>query len=436
VKKLYGLVLAAGLGACTPADPSDSKPPLATDAFVTGPAIASLVFQSQADGLPVLTQARIAEVADFLDATRSSGRLAQSAGQRLAQMPAAERASAYLSMVEDRETPVELRQMAYADLRDHAPDEILPRLCLRLKYEKDSWSAIAIAHALLLRGNGAGLDALIAILGANPETATAEANRSYAADLIRILPVQSDWVPGQSFEGDWQRLLTARSSWNNHRLLASDEAPQPEFSPAMQAELWRMIARFNSQPLRPVDDARFVLTRQRGAVVPMLLQAARDPDRYVREHALQTLSWIGNAVGHWSLTHDFDYIAELRPILNDPLSRTRGLEALGAAGLSAAATVLWPWLLQGSMEERSAAADALLRCAGPEQLPVLQDFLQNPSAQLGPEANYSLYSLLFALDSTLPTNYPAASLQALAETEKHRRNRWLSERAARPVSGN
>jgi HEAT repeat protein len=431
VVKYYGwLALALGLTSCGPPDPGASTPAPLTGEFLPGLAIATLVQQSAVDGLPILSESRIAEVADLLDATLSSGRLAHSAKQRLEEISVAERASAFLSMVENRETSVELRQLGYAWLRDQAPAEILPRLCLRLKYEKDGWSAIAIAHALLLRGNGAGLDALVTILEGTPETAAAEQIRAYAAELIGLLPIEDDWLPGQGFESDWQRLLAARLSWNHKRQLADQEEPPAQLSLALRAELWRMIARFQSQPLRPVDDARFVLTRQRGAVVPMLLQAAHDPDRYVREHALQTLAWIGNAVGHWSLAHDFDYLEELLPVLADPLSRTRGLEALGAAGLPTAAASLWPWLKNGNLEERSAAADAMLRCAGQEQAAALQKFLLQPSVILGPEARYSLQVLLADL-AQLPANELANSVAEPAETEKQRRDRWRQQRAWR-----
>jgi hypothetical protein len=192
-----------------------------------------------------------------------------------------------------------------------------------------------------------------------------------------------------------------------------------------------MATRLASQPLRPVDDARFVLTRQRGAVIPLLIDLAHDQDRYVREHALQTLSWMGPPVHAWSSARGFDYVAQASEFLGEASMRARALEALGAGRMPSAMPHLIHWLEQGRREEAAAAADALLRCADASVLPQLQSWLvAGPPRGMPAEGAYSLYTLWFTLEPELESEYPLEVFEGLPEGERKRRERWASERLA------
>ncbi len=403
-------------------------------AFQAGLTVQEIVAQHDADGLPVVDEDKVAEIYDLLDAITVGGSIGNRAQRSLADMEQAIRTSALLGLVEQRLTPVPIQQMAYSWLRDTGSEGMMPRLTLRLKYEKDSWSVVCIAHTLLRLNNGCGLQALINVLSAEQGDQDLEAARTYSASILTELP-----GAGTEFAANWELLLQINDLWGRQRrLTAADDDPK-ECGAELKAEYWRMIGKLISQRLRPVDDARFVLLRQRGFVIPLLVQASRDPDRYVREHALQTLSWIGHPIGHWSVRHDLDFVAEVLPTVTDRLCRTRALDALGAAGLASATEPLWAWVQSGSREAQTAAADALLRCAAEDALgegrsltSELTAFLQSPAGKkVGPEAAFSLYALWMDLQPDLEAEYPIEVWEALPETERQRRQRWAEERATR-----
>ena len=107
--------------------------------------------------------------------------------------------------------------------------------------------------------------------------------------------------------------------------------------------------------------------------------------------------------------------------------RARGLEALGAFGHSAAAELAVSWLLDSNIETTTAAADCLLRCAGPAQAEAAR--VAARGSGLSPEARLSLHLLLLESD-TLPPAGPAA--KELAEGERLRRETWAAMRPLRP----
>ena len=249
--------------------------------------------------------------------------------------------------------------------------------------------------------------------------ADAEQARSMAALALRELPAHNGWEPGVDFAHDWERLVELDSTWNATRILSSEQA-EPEWTPDAVAETWRMVSRLRSQPLRPVDDARFVLVRAPASLAfPVLLAATDEQDPYVRDHVLETISWIGAPCGRWAKHAQVDAVSRLSPLLGERSSRPRALEALGALGLPEAASHLLPWL-QGNAEESTAAADALLRCAGLANLPTLRQ----ASARTA-EATFSLGLLLRALDPT----YPEPDGARLDPAERARRAQWAAQRS-------
>jgi HEAT repeat protein len=407
------------LAACgTGAAPPPARPALPADWL--RPVLDERLVTAEGRGLPTTTVLAPAELLDLLDGVRAGGRVARMAERELADQEPRQLAADLLALVEDRLAEPAVKVLAYDHLAGMGMPAVLPRLVLRLKYEKDWFANAFLAAALLAEENGAGLEAVRTVL------ATEDADAASRAAAAAVLPGLPGLPPDADFEAQWQRLLTAQQDWELGRLLAGSAEHLED--PDLEAEVWRMIARLRSQPLRPVDDARFVLSRMRcGQVVPPLLEAAHDTDAYVREHAYQTLAWIGYPVGVWARRSGFDYLADFELALRDAPVRLRVLDALGGSGLEEAAGLVLPWLSDGDYAERSAAADALLRCAGPGVLPQVTAALAGDG--LSPEARYALELLRADLDPAAPA---AAAPAGLASGEQARRDRWRLERVRRP----
>ncbi len=412
------LLVAACAHPASPAKPSAPAPAPLTE--VLEPALA----RTAAEALPAAAPERVSELADLLDLASAGGRLGERAQRSLQEEDPVELSGAILALLEAPTGTPEARRAAYAWLRERAAPGAMPRLTLRLKYEKDWVANVDLALALLRLGSGAGLDTLTAILReeSRQEPMFLEA-RAHAAAALLLLPPRSGWTPGADFAADWARLQEVEGEWLRTRAPLAPVAPAA--AAAIQAEVWRVLGALRSQPLRPVDDARFVLVRLPAelAYAP-LLAVTRERNLYARDHALETISWIGPPFGAWSTRAAAGAVEALAPGLGEITTRPRVLEALGATGLPAAAPLLLPWL-DGNAEESTAAADGLLRCADASQRAPIAAALARPAART-PEAAYSLALLLHALDPTTP----AAAATGLDAAETARRDAYLAARSA------
>lgn len=394
------------------------------------PALTAVVEQALEEhagrGLPVLEDAAVEEVLELLEMAAQEGRSGHRSRQRLLEREPLTLASALLDIVEDRESLLEEKRQAYAWLAAVGPSAMLPRLTLRLKYEKDFRSNVDIALALLRHGCGAGLLALETILMSPADDPALEETRFAASQALRTLPPKEGWEPGQDFQQDWARLKEVQAHWFTWHQLPGPSMPMDA---GCAAETWRTLAKLQSQRLRPVDDARFVLSRLPAWVFPLILQTGLDADPYVREHALQTLAWIGYPLGRWAQAESFDASAYFADVLAIADTRPRALEALGAFGLPDLASLAVPWLTQGDLDTRTAAADALLRCADRSLLldPATPTWSESVPS---PEGHYSLQLL------AVPQDSPDAELpqppEGLDASEAQRRRRWWQERGGRP----
>jgi len=380
------------------------------------PVIDQALAATAADALPETTAEARADVEELLDLASVDAANRERAWRRFEDLDPATRTGVLLDLVEDREFPDELRAWAYAALRDFGTVAMVPRLTLRLKYEKN-WSAnVDLALALLAHDSGAGLVALETIL------ATEDADpavRARAADALAALPPKEGWTPGADFEEDWRHLLEVLDDWLQDRVLTGTEE-RPIDGPLL-AECWRVLARFRSQPLRPVDDARRIFERLPAPAVDLLLEAAYDEDRYVREHALQTLEWIGRPAGLRAERAGIALLERLQPLLDDPFTRARAVEALGAMRFPGTAEMLAPYLDDPTYDVVTSAADALLRVGGPVAESAAGDKLSR-GGLLSPEARYSLTLLAFS-------DRAAEAPDGLDPSEQARRDAWAAARA-------
>lgn len=383
------------------------------------PVVAQTLARLEGRGLPQVEPDAVLDAADLLELWALGGPGAERAARSLGDEEPARLAAALLTLSEDLATGAETRRSAAAWLAARAPAAALPRLTLRLKYEKDWVASVDLARGLLRLGSGAGLEALMVILGEDGRTEEMYVDaRARAAAALQQLPPREGWVPGAAFASDWERLLEARAEWDHGRRLEGAAAPEADDDLLM--EYWRMIALLRSQPLRPVDDARFVLSRSpAGLAYAALLAATREQDRYVRDHVLETISWIGAPVGRWAQAAGVDAAWSLGELIGDAATRPRAIEALGALGDPRAADWILVWL-SGNPEECTAAADALLRCAGPDHAAAVAT-----ARGCTPEAEFSLALLRRSLDPSAPEPEPAG----LTESEAARRVQWAAARA-------
>jgi len=384
------------------------------------------------EGLPEVSEDDVLDVQDLLLMSGQGGRTASRASDQLQSMNASLVTSACLTLVETHNMDLETRLLAYGWMRLHAPISVMPRLSLRLKYEKDWPANVDIARTLLRHQSGAGLDALIGILQEESGDERIELARFLAMEVLQELPInQGSGEQPLGFDQQWQGLLETQSYWARHRQLPQTMeevgTPAPR---ALRAEAWRMLAHFRSQRLRPVDDARFVFVRLPQSLSPLLLETAFDEDRYVREHALQTIEWIGYPFGRWGKDHQQLLFPQLLALRGDALMRPRLISVMGAIGLDGLAGDLIPWLREGNLEESTAAADALLRCAGEAHLRSLEAALADLYENLSPEAQYSLKLTVQSLQGGALEDVEAPEF--LDDSERQRRLAWAMARSERP----
>ena len=379
------------------------------------------------EGLPEISSEEIDDVLESMELAEAGGQMSKRFRTRLEQADPLQLSAVLLAIVEDRTSEAVDKTRAYAWLRARGHEAMLPRLTLRLKYEKDWVANVDLALALLKHGSGAGLQALQHILATEvtADQATLEYARFRTLEALAALPENKQWQAGTGFDADWLRLLDVQKAWDQNRQLPDTAAVNP--SRAQRAEVWRMMARLRSQPLRPVDDARFVLVRMPNWVFEPLSSTVLDENRYVREHALQTLAWIGYPVGRWAQQNGIDLSARYQTALASPGVRPRVMEAMGASGLASMQTELVYWLQNGNLEELTAAADALLRCANEASFAELSAYLA-ADAMLSPEARYSL-QLLFTEADAVSELTLATGLDA---SEGKRRQQWRLQRSERP----
>lgn len=421
---LLGITCVAALGSCgkTPEPPGS-----ASQEQAWRPIVSEQLTDYAEDGLPQVSQDDIDDFLESMELAEAGGQRSKRFRTRLEQAEALHLSAALLAIVEDRTTDAVDKTRAYVWLHARGHEAMVPRLTLRLKYEKDWIANVDIALALLKHGSGAGLQALHNILATEvtADQATLEYARFRTMAALALLPANKQWQAGSGFDADWQRLLEVQRAWTRNRQLPDTPAIVP--SRALHAELWRMMARLRSQPLRPVDDARFVFVRMPSWVFAPLSSTVLDENRYVREHALQTLAWIGYPVGRWALQSGIDLSARYKAAISSAGVRPRVMEAMGASGLASMQTELVHWLKTGNLEELTAAADALLRCASEATFAELSAHLAS-DAMLSPEARYSLQLLFTEIDAMTDLALPAG----LDSSEAKRRQQWRVQRTERP----
>jgi HEAT repeat protein len=218
-------------------------------------------------------------------------------------------------------------------------------LLLRQKDETDGETQMWIADALHRVGNDSELGRLAAGLDV---ASVQECAGRLAVALLREAGVelseQPTWTELQQALvqrwRDWQQ----RGVGSRRDVVAADPA-------AVDAIVAAHLVATEGTLLRPVDEARFVLTHCGVLALPLLTRALQAEEAYLRTMALQVLSELGAAARS---TGD-----AILPLLGDPLTASYAMRALGEIGHVAAAVHLRARLQLPDTELRSAAANAL-----------------------------------------------------------------------------
>jgi HEAT repeat protein len=252
---------------------------------------------------------------------------------------------ALCSSLESAPGPAVRAQCAYR-LGLAADDRVVPRLVLRLKYEKDFETVYWIADALARFQHLAGLDALLVLWS----RADSDELRANAAGRLNQLAREHGLADVDGLIGNWRA-----------GTLPTRVTP----SPALVLEGWRWIARLGEWNLRFVDDARFVLVGLEDWIVPMLAEALHEEEVYVRLHAAQCLERRSR--------RSAGAARELEAALTEPRIAPVAAGALAALGREEAAPALERAAsTSADLELRTAAARALGVLGLPRSLAVLR----------------------------------------------------------------
>lgn len=357
----------------------------------------------------------INDIYDTLSLLDTGGRTAQKAENRLKKISEAQIQDALLSIVEEQREDVALRRQAYLWLEKRPLEELqmIPRLILRLKYEKDWPSNVTIARTLAQRGCLGGLDAIMNILAT--EDGTHIPNYQEARWEARKL-IESLSQNPSTFEKNWEDAKKLQDYWRIKRVDPRIKLNKKALD-NLNFDLKRLVSQFSSKSLRSVDDARFIFLRLPKECFEILIESCLDKNYYIREHALQTLSWIGPSIVNEKLLSTLNILEEKE------LNLVSVTQCRGATFQPSQSLIIAKHLKSKDYELRTAAADGLLKCG----IELIKDknILDN-TAPLSPEAKYSIMLLQKELNEG-KSDF-SKEINGLDPNEMQRRIRWQQQR--------
>lgn len=221
---------------------------------------------------------------------------------------------------------------------------LLP-LLLRLKYEKDPEAVVWVADALEQLGNDEGLAWLESAMTVD---ATAQIAGERAIEICRDRDQELTGSP--TYDELRARMREQYATWRRTGVGGRKGVAAPA-GPQLDARLARHLATPENLYMRPIDDARFVLTRAGKVGVPMLTRTLSASEHYLRTMVLQILVVLGPCAR--------DAGPAVLALLPDPKTALYAVRALGEIGDTDAIPYLRPLLGSFDTELRSAATQAL-----------------------------------------------------------------------------
>lgn len=268
------------------------------------------------------------------------------------------------------------RQQALYRLGSVGQDWVVPRLLVRLVREPSEEALLWVAKSLGQYENLAGIDTLRHLAK----------NAEFPGVQKEALTIIGELAKERRL-GDVTHLALL---WRGETPPGMEARPEPEPSPRLQLEVWRMIASLAEWQLRGVDEARFALGNMNAWAAGPLAEALGDENRYVRLHAAQALERMGprgRAAG-----------PALVRALDDNLLAAQAAAALGALEHVAA--------IEPLAQRARSAKDLELRVAATRALGILEGLT-------GPRSR-ELYAELFGAQQPLELRVAAA--EALVRT--------------------
>jgi HEAT repeat protein len=242
-----------------------------------------------------------------------------------------------------RDEDPETRKAAASELVEGRHPAV-PSFLLALKYEKSRAVRIHLADSLAQLDNLAALPELIEGMRID------EHAQSAGLISMRIL-ARNFRAPGEapSYRFLCDELAMLHRSW-----LRRGHPPRSvgvTVDERTKAQLARHFVNLEGFQLRPVDDARFVLSRFGVGVVPLLQMALQAKETHLRQHAMEVLCGLGHA-GRSARP-------QVQALLRDPLSCAQAARTLGELGDQIAVPHLLKLRDDEDLEIRCAAAGAL-----------------------------------------------------------------------------
>ncbi|MEO6596407.1 MAG: HEAT repeat domain-containing protein [Planctomycetota bacterium] len=218
-------------------------------------------------------------------------------------------------------------------------------LLLRLKYELDPDAVLWVADALQRLGNDTGIAWLDAAMD---QEATAQQAGSMAIAVCRERSLELTEAPTYlELQGKLRELAAA---WRERGEGSRSNVAPPDAT-QLEARFATHLITTEGTQLRPVDDARYVVTRSGKLAVPLLTRTLTASEPYLRTMALQTLAEIGPP--------SHPAAAATLPLLGDPMTASDAMRTLGEIGAEEAIPHLRARLLLPDLELRAAATRSL-----------------------------------------------------------------------------
>lgn len=300
--------------------------------------------------------------------------------------------AALCSLLED-DVPEELRARAAWDLGTHGGDEVLDTLVFEFRtfvqagrhhpelyYERDEYVLLFVAAALVHRGILTPLPYLVDLDRRAERGERTAVTTRYAVEQLAPIVRRFTWlVLREHLAADdsdntmepTHALIASKASalhafWMQHGYAPREVANPPEPTALDSRLAWRLLRRmpaFREKPLRPVDEARHVLSSLGVLSLSVLQVGLRDRDLFVREYSLDALARLGGVAAPLAE----DVVA----LIGDVDTRTRAFQALAAIGVPAALERWSGLALADDAELRLLATLAIGRTGARDALPCL-----------------------------------------------------------------
>jgi hypothetical protein len=235
---------------------------------------------------------------------------------------------------------------------------------LRLKYELDPEAMLWVADALQRLGNDTGLAWLDAAMG---EQTTAQRAGELAIGICNerdlALTEQPTW---EELRGHMRKL---HEQWRRTGVGSRPGVEAPAVAPFEPLFAAHLVTTKDT-PLRPIDDARFVLTKCGALPIPMLARTCQAEESYLRTMVLKVLAEIGPLARGAA--------PSVMPLLGHPISASDAIRTLGESGATDAIPALRTFLSARDTELRAAATQALGLLHDAQSAPALARRLADP----------------------------------------------------------